>query len=1149
MIIIVAILFVPIPSTTHAETGDIGNSIFWMYGTSWTLFYGNYQPTDTPSADYWGSLRHFNTHKMELYDHQMFWNGTPISDLGAVITESTAFIDTYLLQFPQQPEFKRDEWSVFHYHCKTDNPQVTSVIVGDMGAQPARFLPATENGTRSFDIYTYYRKTPGGYNTSVESYEVVYADGVEFYRSNIAVAGSGYPTYRFMITNAKASHVAPVITSVGPLVAVIGDTPIWDKGIAAHWGITTSKSIPDDGEIKDISLVEGTDAKLSYSKTIFDQVGHREHDYEIRDDHSLGTQYPDDNTFAETSRFITVVTEDKTNLQAYLHSTTTPFTTSYNGSYWLAGSNSTTADANRRHNVDLKAETTTPGEYDFTIKKGLNTATSAHKTNFLPNANTTSVSLSNYGDESTSVSGDSFTSILLAHNLANPGTPLSPEVPLSDVSESVTVKIDSQAPNAPTVTPADVDDWSSITPSATDNGPSGVPDVDNDGYYYKFVTANTTVTTPSGKQAEEDEGWRSVNDYDLPSAPGSYDLYVYAKDLATNRSAVTKANDTPIDIGPSGPTGEFIVKKATIQGATIHDKDCVNYESINRETTCEDSCANGSQKDLVPGMPLTYKLSIKNSNATIIGGEFEDLLPAGIDTSVEPTLSSTAVPSGSVVSNLRATLEGDRWKITGYYTLLEGVSSDITIECLAPQYEDVAEPSKVISNQAEFEWSMTDINGSSGLINTKTNYANHRINEPAKISKASDKGAALHSHDCPNPTSLEEKDDCQDDCQAGSPGTINIGDEVTYTITFENPSLRTQYFATDANKYYDKVPQGVTLANKEWSASLSDNGTYDQTATTPDTGKMQVGGTWPDANGNNLKGLSFDATGISQDGATSLSLAPGAKLTITIKAEVVEAGSSNLANQIKSGYRLDGDNNAALTTDDSGVLEVVSNYATYQRKSPVVVTGVATEFTKVGADELDVPLKGAEFALYKWEGTTSEYTGHDQDILDVTLLNGVDDSDTDIKWLRATTDGANATIDDYFTSAADGKIDLGTLPDGIYTLIETKAPEGYELPVGQWIITIDSSKDNTVGNYQIEYTAKGMILPPATVRTLGASAGDAPTYKVVNVRPFSIGMSGANGTRGITIIGLALMLLAGIGYSIYNIRRKTSGKEKFFMKR
>ena len=922
-------------------------------------------------------------------------------------------------------------------------------------------------------------------------------------------------------SKASISRFNPIVPQPSGLTRNIGSLVDWTSGITATWGLSTTRTIPNEGEIVDLSLVDETDLKLSLDGITYDQVGHREHDYRVRDSHSLGTEYPDDNTYTDTSRFITVKTNTPLNFKAYLAGTSTE----YNGTTWLAGKDvaGATSDSDRRHDVDLKANTTTPGEYNFAIRRGVGTTAliSTPMQNFLPGATTKNVEVSNYSTNSPTSAGESFTSVLLATGY--------PTITLSPEAGPLVVRIDKDKPNAPTVTTTS--SYASITPTATDVGASGVPSVAEHGYYYKFVTAGTTgaeVTAPSGN----DTGWTSVNSYALPTADDSYDLYVYAKDRATNRSSATKANTTAIVINN---TGGVTLSKTTTKGATIHADDCANFASINKESSCGSECIDGAGKDIVQGSTLEYKLNFSNTFTNrSTTGTFTDLLPAGIDTTTPPTITTTNPTAFG--GSLNATLVGGRWRVTGNYTLAANGSAEVTITCKAPLYEAVTDASKVISNQAELTWVASGTGSLSGTV--ESNYANHRINQPAKISKTSSQGAALHAIDCPNSTSIEKEANCKSTCVAGVPGTITIGEIITYELTFENPSGVTQYFATDAAKFYDKMPSGVTLADQDWSVALSGNGTYTESDTTPATGKAQLGGVWPQANGNNLSGLSFEATGVSQDGNKTLSLAPGAKLVITVEAKVIEDGSNDLVNQVKSGYKVYGNNNVALTTADSEVMEVNSNYATYQRE----LAGVATEFTKVGADDLNVPLLGAKFALYKWTDTIANYTGHEGETLDITQLNGIDDSNASIKWRRATTDGADGAITDYFTTIADGKVDLGNLPDGIYTLIETQAPQGYELPIGQWIITVDSSKNNTAGNYQIEYTAKGTMLPPATVRVPGDNPGDAPTYKVVNVRPFSIGISGANGTRGTIILGLSLMLLTGIGYSIYNFRKQKKSR-------
>ena len=949
---------------------------------------------------------------------------------------------------------------------------------------------------------------------------------------NVSDVWNSNPTVSIRV--GTVGYVEPAVVGHPNLVASLESSINWCEGIAATWGHTTTNTIPNLGEITDLSLTGGTDPLLSSTGATYDQVGHRQHDYRIKDSHSLNTtdpQYAGDNTYTDTNRWITVKTEELLEFEAYLNGSGSNNGDTYNGSYWLSP-NGTTADAERRYGVDLKAQTDTPGEYDFTIKKtGVTTPiVSQHYENFLPTSITTTAEHLNYVTD-TGSTGDSFISVLVAHK--NPAW--NPAIPLSPETAPKVVKIDSQAPPAPTVTtPGGVDKWSTITPSSTDNGASGVPTVHQDGYYYKFVPAGTPSTSPLLAQPSgSDSGWTSVALYEKPTESGDYDLYVYAKDNATNRSPLTQANPVgePIKI-----ESEVLVKKTTTTGATLHSEGCTDWDKIDIGGNCEGDCVDGTHKEIMQDSTLTYKLEFENTDTTkTANGSFVDYLPEGIDTNLanEPTFTL-----GTGVTNVTAVVDGGRWKVTGDYTLSAEGKSDITISTKAPLLKDVPGTSKVISNQAEITY---EIGTGVGAItdSAKSNYANHRINEVAKISKSANNEAAIHAHDCPNSTSLEVIAGCEGSCVAGNTGLVEEGYVMTYKLNFENPSNTIQYFATDTARFYDQMPAGVSIAGQDWSVELTGNGTFSESDTTPATGKGSVS-PWSDANGNSLTGLSFDATnnGVVQDGNTSISLAPGAKLEITVKAKVTDAGSDSLVNQVKSGYKLDGNNNAALTTSDAEVIAINSNYTTHER----AIFGVDTKFTKVGADDLDAPLAGAEFALYKWTDTESAYVSHEDDILDVTLPNGGEASN---KWLRATTDGADGTTSDVFTTLADGEIDLGKLPDGIYTLIETKAPDGYELPVGQWVLTINNSKGNTTdGDYQIEYSAKGEMLPPATIRTAGASAGDAPTYKVVNVRSFSIGMSGMNGTKGITILGLTIMLIAGISYSIYNLKKSKTSRKK-----
>ena len=106
----------------------------------------------------------------------------------------------------------------------------------------------------------------------------------------------------------RIETVAPYVFENPNLRRSLGEDIDWTYGIRARWGHTTSNIIPDLGEIRITSLIEGTDPVLSDNLSTYTRIGTSEHTYEIRDDHSLSPEYPFDNTFTTTTRTITVYT-------------------------------------------------------------------------------------------------------------------------------------------------------------------------------------------------------------------------------------------------------------------------------------------------------------------------------------------------------------------------------------------------------------------------------------------------------------------------------------------------------------------------------------------------------------------------------------------------------------------------------------------------------------------------------------------------------------------------------------------------------------------------------------------------------------------------------------------------------------------------
>jgi hypothetical protein len=204
--------------------------------------------------------------------------------------------------------------------------------------------------------------------------------------------------------------------------------------------------------------------------------------------------------------------------------------TIYSGE-WLT--TNTSADINKRRTLDVTADTDMLGDYELTTKingafEGTSTRTFNSKTTSTIEPNTTIT----FSSESPSVSGVPATAVV--HAIGDTSTTLSTE------TAPTMMFFDNSSPNPPIVT--DGGGWATITTSTTDNGFSGIPGTN--GYYYQFVPSGTVPTVPSGN----DIGWTSTDSYALPTTLGSYDLYVYAKDNATNRSTATLANSTAIII-------------------------------------------------------------------------------------------------------------------------------------------------------------------------------------------------------------------------------------------------------------------------------------------------------------------------------------------------------------------------------------------------------------------------------------------------------------------------------------------------------------------------------------------------------------------------------------------------------------------------
>ena len=147
-------------------------------------------------------------------------------------------------------------------------------------------------------------------------------------------------------------------------------------------------------------------------------------------------------------------------------------------------------------------------------------------------------------------------------------------------------------------------------------------------------------------------------------------------------------------------------------------------------------------------------------------------------------------------------------------------------------------------------------------------------------------------------------------------------------------------------------------------------------------------------------------------------------------------------------------------------------------------------FTKVAAENNSITLQGAKFALYPLVCGDKNHTHTD-------LL---DPDDPGACW----GEGVKRTAE----SDENGKVEFTKLPAGVYRLVETRAPDGYALPTGQWQVELKAdgtAKIDAIGN------------PPAFSEMTDGS------YRLFNRKPMAMPGSGGRGVPRAAALGTALM--------------------------
>ena len=160
-------------------------------------------------------------------------------------------------------------------------------------------------------------------------------------------------------------------------------------------------------------------------------------------------------------------------------------------------------------------------------------------------------------------------------------------------------------------------------------------------------------------------------------------------------------------------------------------------------------------------------------------------------------------------------------------------------------------------------------------------------------------------------------------------------------------------------------------------------------------------------------------------------------------------------------------------------------------------------FTKVDGEEFDqanleeaILLPGAQFTLY-------HYTGDDWDTDSGVLL---DTTQHITNWETVMT----------VTSDEDGVVLMEDLQAGRYRLVETKAPDGYKLPKGQWNFQVSRDKETGLWSFDIEAVKDAAKEAPAMALVNGK-------FYLMNYKPINPPITGGDGGEDFRIGGSLLM--------------------------
>ena len=344
--------------------------------------------------------------------------------------------------------------------------------------------------------------------------------------------------------------------------------------------------------------------------------------------------------------------------------------------------------------------------------------------------------------------------------------------------------------------------------------------------------------------------------------------------------------------------------------------------------------------------------------------------------------------------------------------------------------------------------SLVSVTGTDATVNMKSNY-------PTVVKKVNDKNA--------------------DD--------VNIGDEVTYTLTSKVPDM-TGYTSYVFN-FKDTLSAGLTF--KEITSVTVGDTTIN---------KVEAG-----HEENNTYTLTQD----------------GQKITITMN-NFLASNANKAGKEIKVTYT------ATLNKDAVTGFNPNTNKATveYSNKPGTDDKGESepskvdvhtfnfTIFKYYLKDAAKTGLANAEFELYK---ANDKVAGDKVNIKKVT--------DGEYRVATSEEAAAGGFKSDVIVSGNNGKVLVKGLDAGTYYLRETKAPEGYNKLLSDIKVEIKANYDETTGkltSYSVDYTYNGTT----TTGTAITNKDSSPEVAVENKTGAQLPSTGSKGALMVTLAGIVL---------------------------